>query len=67
MAALRSLHSLQLIHGLALVLLVGITGIAGTVGLVLSERWSAEALRIDSLLRLAEEARGDLYRQTKEL
>ncbi len=67
MAALRSLHSLQLIQGLALVLLVGITGITGTVGLVLSERWSAEALRIDSLLRLAEEARGDLYRQTKEL
>lgn len=67
MAAIRSLRSLQLIHGLALVLLVGITGVAGTVGLVLSERWSAEALRIDSLLRLAEEARGDLYRQTKEV
>ncbi len=67
MAALRSLRSLQLIQGLALLLLVGMTGVAGTVGLILSERWTAEVSRIDSLLRLAEEARGDLYRQTKEM
>ena len=67
MVTARSLRSLQLAYGLALVLLVGITGVAGTVGLVLSERWSGEARRIDALLRLAEEARGDLYRQTKEV
>ena len=61
MTSTRSLRSLQLAYGLALVLLVGITGVAGTVGLVLSERWSGEARRIDALLRLAEEARGDHF------
>jgi signal transduction histidine kinase len=65
--AFRSLRTLQLVTGSALLLLVVVTGVAGTAGLVLSERWTAEARRIEQLLQVAEAARGDLYRQTKEV
>lgn len=63
----RSLRALQLAYGLALLLLVAITGLVGTTGLVLNARWADEARRIETLRQSAAALRGDLHRQTKEI
>lgn len=67
MPQFQSLRSLQTLYGLAFLALVVIAGVVGVTGLVLNERLTTEALRIDRLQQVAEEARGDLYRQTKEV
>ena len=63
----QSLRTLQTVYGLAFLALMVIAGVVGTTGLVLNERLTAEALRLNRLQQVAEEARGDLYRQTKEI
>lgn len=67
MIRFQSLKTLQMLYGLALLALVVVAGVVGTAGLVLNEQWAAEAARIERLQQVAEEARGDLYRQTKEM
>jgi len=67
MTRFQSLKTLQFLYGLALLALVVVAGIVGTAGLILNERWAADAARIEHLQQVAEEARGDLYRQTKEM
>ena len=67
MPHLQSLRTLQTVYGLAFLALVVIAGVVGTTGLVLNERLTSEALRLNRLQQVAEEARGDLYRQTKEI
>ena len=63
----QSLRTLQTLYGLAFLALVVIAGVVGTTGLVLNERLTSEALRLNRLQQVAEDARGDLYRQTKEI
>jgi signal transduction histidine kinase len=67
MPRFQSLRILQTLYGLAFLALVVVAGVVGTTGLVLNDRLTSEAARIDRLQRVAEEARGDLYRQTKEV
>ncbi|HEX9647171.1 MAG TPA: ATP-binding protein [Alphaproteobacteria bacterium] len=67
MSTTRSLRTLQLVYGLALTILIVVAGAAGIVGLVLAERWSGEARRVERLAQLAQVVRGDVYRQAKEV
>ncbi len=67
MKRLNSLRSLQVVYGLAFIALIAITGVVGVVGMGLSERGAAEARRIGTLIQTVQQARGDLYRQTKEV
>lgn len=67
MTRFQSLKTLQTLYGLALLAFVVVAGIVGTTGLVINERSAAEAARLDRLQQVAEGARGDLYRQTKEM
>ena len=55
----QSLRTLQTVYGLAFLALVVIAGVVGTAGLVLNERLTAEALRLNRLQQVAEEARGE--------
>ncbi len=67
MKRLNSLRSLQTVYGLAFLVLILITGVVGVVSVGLSEHGAQEARRIGMLLRIVQEVRGDLYRQTKEV
>ena len=67
MKRLNSLRCLLVVYGLAFIALIAITGVVGVVGMGLSERGAAEARRIGTLIQTVQQARGDLYRQTKEV
>ena len=57
MPRFQSLRTLQTLYGLAFLALVIIAGVVGTTGLILNDRLTSEAARIDRLQRIAEEAR----------
>ena len=63
----RSLKSLLLLHETAFVLLVVVTGAMGGMWAYFWQQSSEESLRINSLLLDAQQVRGDIYRQLKEV
>jgi len=63
----KSLKHLLLIHELAFVILVSLTGAAGGIGIHLWDKASHESQRINLLVQEIQQARGDLYRQMKEV
>ncbi len=63
----QSLRSLLLLHESALVVLIVVTGALGGMWAYFWQQSSQESLRIDSLLFEAQQIRGDLYRQLKEI
>ena len=63
----RSLKRLLLLHESALVLLVVVTGAMGGMWTYFWQQSSQESLRINSLLFGAQQIRGDLYRELKEI
>ena len=63
----RSLKSLLMLHESAFVLLVIVTGAVGGMWAFFWQQSSEESLRINSLLFEAQQIRGDLYRQLKEV
>ena len=63
----QSLRSLLLLHQTTLVVLVVATGGMGAMWAYFWQQSSAESLRINSLLFEAQNVRGDLYRQLKEV
>ncbi len=67
MSSQKSLKELLLIHELAFVILVTLTGVAGGIGIRLWDKASHESQRINLLVQEIQQARGDLYRQMKEV
>ncbi len=63
----RSLKRLLLLHESALVLLVVVTGAMGGMWAYFWQQSSQESLRLNSLLFGAQQIRGDLYRELKEI
>lgn len=63
----RALKQLLLIHELTFVLLLVLAVAAGTLGIRSWQQASQESQRINSLIQEIQQARGDLYRQMKEL
>lgn len=64
---LRSLRNLLLLHEIAFLVLVVITGALGGMWAYFWQRSSAEAVQINAMLYDAQQLRGDLYRQIKEV
>ncbi|MBL26457.1 MAG: sensor histidine kinase [Rhodospirillaceae bacterium] len=62
-----SLRTLSLLHGIAFLALVALTGIVGSAALMLRHEASEESLRLNQLMNTVQETRGDLYRQMKEV
>lgn len=62
-----SLRTLSLLHGIAFLALVAITGVVGSAALMLRHEASEESLRLNRLMNTVQETRGDLYRQMKEV
>jgi len=67
MRSQKSLNDLLLIHEPAFILLIIFAGVAGAVGIQLSDKSSQESQRINLLVQEVQQTRGDLYRQMKEL
>lgn len=63
----KSLKSVLLIHELAFFLLVILAGTAGVIGMRIWDKSSQESQRIHLMVQEIQQARGDLYRQMKEL
>lgn len=63
----QSLRSLLLLHESALVVLIVVAGALGGLWVYFWQQSSQESLRIDSLVFEAQQIRGDLYRQLKEI
>lgn len=63
----RSLKQLLLTHELIFILLIALAGVAGGTGIHFWQQASHESLRINRLIQEIQQARGDLYRQMKEL
>lgn len=63
----RSLRQLLVIHELAFMMLVMLSGAAGVVGIQMWDKASHESQRISLLVQEIQQTRGDLYRQMKEL
>lgn len=63
----KSLKNLLLIHELTFIFLIALAGIAGTTAIRDWQQASQESLRINRLIQEIQQARGDLYRQMKEL
>ena len=62
-----SLRNLLLAHDLAFVLLIAVTGAMGWLGFNLRQQAAEEDLRVNTLVSLVQEVRGDLYRQMSEV
>lgn len=62
-----SLRGLLLGYNLAFVLLILVTGATGWLGVELRQRSAEEADRLNTLLNLVQETRGDVYRQMTEV
>lgn len=62
-----SLKGLLLAHDLAFLLLIVVTGVAGWAGVILRQEAADESLRLNTLMALVQEARGDVYRQMTEV
>ncbi|HSH98144.1 MAG: ATP-binding protein [Methylophilaceae bacterium] len=63
----KSLKDILLLHELAFILLVAISGMAGAIGIHMWDKASHESQRINLLVQEIQQTRGDLYRQMKEL
>lgn len=63
----RSIRQLLLFHEIIFVLLIALAGIAGSTAFHYWQQTSQESLRINRLIQEIQQARGDLYRQMKEL
>jgi hypothetical protein len=63
----RSLRNLLLAHELIFVALILLAVISGAFGIHLWDKSAKESQRIHSLVQEIQQARGDLYRQMKEL
>lgn len=63
----RSLESLLLVYQTSFLLLVIITGVMGGLWAYFWQQTSHESVRINALLFEAQQVRGDLYRQFKEI
>jgi len=62
-----SLKGLLFGHNLAFMLLIVVTGAMGWVGFELRQRAAEESLRLNTLMSLVQETRGDVYRQMTEV
>ncbi len=67
MIRIYSLRGLLLGHNLAFLLLIVVTGAMGWVGVELRQRAAEESLRLNTLMSLVQETRGDVYRQMTEV
>ena len=63
----RSLRKLLLLHETAFVVLVTVTGALSGLWAYLWQQSSTESVRINALLHQAQQLRGDLYRELKEV
>ncbi len=62
----RSLRNLLIIHEITFLLLVTATGLLGGLPAFFWQHYSAESVRINSLIYVNEQMRGDLFRQIQE-
>jgi signal transduction histidine kinase len=62
----KSLKNLLVIHEIAFVLLVAVTGSLGGLSAYFWQQYSAESVRINNLLFSLEQIRGSLFRQIQE-
>ena len=67
MFRLYSLRSLLLGYNLAFLLLIAVTGAMGWIGVEFRQRATEETLRLNSMLALAQQTRGDVYRQMTQV
>jgi len=63
----RSLHKLLLFHEIAFLFLVAVTGCVSGLSTWFWQQSSAESVRINNLMYLAEQIRGELFRQLQEV
>ena len=62
----KSLGSLLLIHEIAFIFLVAVTGLLGGMTAYIWHQYSAESVRINNLIYATEQIRGELFRQIQE-
>ena len=67
MIRIYSLKGLLLGHNLAFLALIAVTGAMGWVAFELRQQSAEESLRLNNILRLVQETRGDVYRQMTEV
>ncbi|MBT8446364.1 MAG: hypothetical protein KJO38_04390, partial [Gammaproteobacteria bacterium] len=67
MPVIQSLRRLLMLHDLAFLLLVLVTGALAGVWVLFWQDTSQESIRLNSLAHTAEQIRSDLYRQIKEV
>ncbi|MGH8247425.1 MAG: histidine kinase dimerization/phospho-acceptor domain-containing protein, partial [Gammaproteobacteria bacterium] len=63
----RSLKNLLLVHEIAFLFLVAVTGLLSGLFTYFWQKTSTEAVRINNLIYLTEQIRGQLYRQIQEV
>lgn len=66
-ASRRSLHKLLLFHEIAFLFLVAVTGCVSGLSTWFWQQTSAESVRINNLIYLSEQIRGELFRQLQEV
>lgn len=67
MVRIYSLKGLLLGHNLAFLALIVVTGAMGWVAFELRQQSAEESLRLNNIVRLVQETRGDVYRQMTEV
>ena len=67
MVRIYSLKGLLLGYNLAFLLLILVTGAMGWLGVELRQKSAEESYRLNVLLTLVQEIRGDVYRQMTEV
>ena len=67
MVRITSLRGLLLGYNLAFLLLIAVTGAMGWIGVEIRQQAAEETLRLNSMLALAQQTRGDVYRQMTQV
>ena len=67
MFRITSLRGLLLGYNLAFLLLIAVTGAMGWIGVEIRQQAAEETLRLNSMLALAQQTRGDVYRQMTQV
>ncbi len=66
-ARTRSLRGVLALHNIAFVILVGVTGALGVLATVVWQRATQDLLALNSLLLSAQQARGDVFREIRQI